>query len=262
MQLSKRAIASRANGALSRGPKTEGGKRRSSANSLRHGLLAKCVVLRNESQETFAQHLDQHLQKLNPADDVEQGVVEEMAAAAWRLRRLWSIETTLLDKCVEKRPESGDRARIAAAFAELSSSNELHLLDRYEARLHRMYQRSLHNLLVLREFDSPVETSGEITPLPNEPSSDQERLEQESFDQGPDQENLEQVAQAVSPAIVDSAPPPVSAGTSGEITPLPNEPRIERTTEPVALGDKLGVSSRKPSTPQPTAVTTFYPLRL
>jgi hypothetical protein len=241
MQLSKRAIASRANGALSRGPKTEEGKRRSSANSIRHGLLAKCVVLRNESQETFAQHLDQHLQKLNPADDVEQGVVEEMAAAAWRLRRLWTIETTLLDKCVEKRPESGERARIAAAFAELSSSNELHLLDRYEARLHRMYQRSLHNLLVLREFENP--------PLPNEPnsgqqSSDQENLDQENFERenpdqaSPDQETLarenpEQVAQAVSPATVESKSSfqhpnkPVVSATPPENPPLPNEPGIE-----------------------------------
>jgi hypothetical protein len=53
MNLFKRAIASRAKGATSRGPKTEEATRRSSQNAIRHGLLAKCIVLHNESEEVF-----------------------------------------------------------------------------------------------------------------------------------------------------------------------------------------------------------------
>jgi hypothetical protein len=144
--------ASRTNGARGRGPVTEEGKRRSSLNAIRHGLLSKAVVLQNESEEVFAQLLAQHHARLGPADDVEEGTIEEMVAANWRLRRLWTIETRLFDNCVGKRTETDERDRLAGAFSELAAGNDLHLLDRYENRLHRMYQRSLHNFLVLREL--------------------------------------------------------------------------------------------------------------
>jgi hypothetical protein len=146
--------ASRANGALGRGPVTEQGKRNSSRNATRHGLLSKAIVLQNESGDTFARLLDQHHAKLRPADDVEEGAIEEMAASFWRLRRLWTIETRLFDNSVEKRTETDERDRLANAFSDLAAGNDLNLLDRYENKLHRMYQRSLHNFLVLREISA------------------------------------------------------------------------------------------------------------
>src|SRR3954463_13134674 len=149
MRLSKRILASRANGARSRGPKTAEGKRRSSANAVRHGLLSRTIVMHNESQENFAALLDQHLRKLAPADAVEYGVVEEMAAATWRLRRLWAVETRLLDQGVAKCPGADELSRIAETFSAMAAGPELPLLDRYEGRLHRMYQRSLHNFMLL-----------------------------------------------------------------------------------------------------------------
>jgi len=144
--------ASRSNGALGRGAITEAGKHRSSQNAIRHGLLSKSIVLRNESGDTFTQLLAHHQAKLRPADDVEEGAIEEMAAASWRLRRLWTIETRLFDNSIEKRPETEERDRLAGAFSDLAAGNDLNLLDRYENKLHRMYQRSLHNFLVLREL--------------------------------------------------------------------------------------------------------------
>jgi len=122
-------------------------------NAVRHGLLSKAIVLQNESAETFAQHLAHHQAKLAPMDDVEEGAVEEMAAASWRLRRLWTIETRLFDNGITKRTETDERDRLAGAFSDLAVGNDLSLLDRYEKKLHRMYQRSLHNFLLLREFD-------------------------------------------------------------------------------------------------------------
>src|SRR6185312_7791684 len=114
---------------------TEDGKRRSSLNAIRHGLLAKGVVLGNESEETFARLHAQHLAKLGPADDVEEGAVEEMVAASWRLRRLWAIETRLFDNSIAKRQEPDERDRLAGAFSDLAAGNSLHILDRYETRL-------------------------------------------------------------------------------------------------------------------------------
>ena len=155
MRLTTAIKASRANGARSRGPKSPAGKRRSSLNAIRHGLLAKNVVLMNESEEVFAALLAQHMDKLGPADDVEQAAVEEMAASLWRLRRMWAIEKKLFDKGIEKRAGADEVERIAGAFSELVAGPELHLLDRYETRLHRMYQRSLHNFLLFRRLDLP-----------------------------------------------------------------------------------------------------------
>ena len=160
MRLTKSTIASRKNGARSRGPKTAEGKQISSRNAIRHGLLSKNVVLKNESETVFTALLGQHLAKLAPSDGVEHCAVEEMVASAWRLRRLWAIEKQLFDEAIEKRPEAGEIERIAAAFSGLTAGPPLHLLDRYETRLHRMYQRSLQNFLILREF-----------PVPNEPVS-------------------------------------------------------------------------------------------
>jgi hypothetical protein len=186
-QLSKRALASRANGAKSRGPKTEQGKRRSAQNSLRHGLLAKCILLDNECRDTFQIVHQYHLEKFNPADDVEHSAVEEMVAAAWRLRRIWTIETALFDNKIGSRTDPTSRDRMAAAFSELAAGNELNLLDRYEARLHRAYQRALSNFLALREFDA--------TPLPNEPDAE-----------------------------IDTADPVAQPEAAPSESPLPNEP--------------------------------------
>jgi len=158
-------IASRANGALSRGPKTEEGKRRSSANAMRHGLLSKCVVLPGESQEIFSSLLEQHLAKLEPADGVEHGVVEEMVASVWRLRRLWAVENRLMSQAMDKRTETDELDRIAGAFSDLSRQPELHLIQRYEGRLHNMYQRSLHNLFIFGAVEASAETSDYQTNL-------------------------------------------------------------------------------------------------
>src|SRR5580704_2223107 len=119
MRTLKAIQASRANGARSCGPNTPEGKRRASINAMRHGLLAKGVVLDNESGEIFSELLAQHLDKFAPADGVEECAVEEMAASAWRLRRLWAIETRILANAVEKRPEANEIDRIAAAFTQL-----------------------------------------------------------------------------------------------------------------------------------------------
>src|SRR5450759_902359 len=97
----RRIRSSRANGARSRGPQTIAGKQRSSRNALRHGLLAKQVVLSNEASGYFDCVIAQHIRKFGPADGVELGMIEEMAAAFWRLRRAWAIETSLMDQGLE-----------------------------------------------------------------------------------------------------------------------------------------------------------------
>jgi hypothetical protein len=155
----RRINSSRANGVRSRGPITAQGQERSSANAIRHGLLAKCVVLENESGPCFDQLVAEHIGRFAPADGVEFGMIEEMAAAYWRMRRAWAIENRLMEKALRHQPPGDEAARIAAAFTELAASPELNLLHRYETRLHHIYQRALFNLALLGECKLPKEPS-------------------------------------------------------------------------------------------------------
>jgi hypothetical protein len=53
-------------------------------NALTHGLLARIVLMQDESPEAFHDLVNQHVARFLPADGVEVGFVEEMASAAWR----------------------------------------------------------------------------------------------------------------------------------------------------------------------------------
>jgi hypothetical protein len=165
----RRIRASRANGSLSRGPATPQGKQRSARNSIRHGLLAHCVVLQDECPETFAALLADHVRNLQPANGLELGMVEHMAASDWRLRRAWAIETRLLDKHIAAQSSGPTLDRMADAFSGLAEGPAIALIHRYEARLHLMYQRSLHNLLILRLSTAQTAALPNHA-LPNEPS--------------------------------------------------------------------------------------------
>jgi hypothetical protein len=155
----RRIDASRANGARSRGPVTESGKQIASQNARSHSLLARIVVLKNESPEGFAEVLADHLARFRPADGVETGIIEEMVAASWRMRRAWSSETQLLDACFDV-PKPGDgTGLLAATFKNIDDSHGLALLHRYETRLHCIYQRGLRNLQLLRTGLMPNEPS-------------------------------------------------------------------------------------------------------
>src|ERR1035437_9545874 len=159
MSSQQKTQSSRANGARSHGPVTESGKQISSQNARRHALLARIVVLKNESPDGFAEVLTDHLERFQPADGVEFGIVEEMVAAWWRMRRAWSIETRLLDACFDV-PDPGDGdSLLAATFKNADDSHGLALLHRYETRLHSMYQRGLKNLILLRTLELPNEPS-------------------------------------------------------------------------------------------------------
>jgi hypothetical protein len=55
--LSARALASRQNGARSRGPRTAAGKARSAQNALKHGLCAKKLLVLREEDPAEVDHI-------------------------------------------------------------------------------------------------------------------------------------------------------------------------------------------------------------
>jgi hypothetical protein len=171
MSSTRRIDASRANGARSRGPVTESGKQISSQNARSHDLLGRCIVVEGESREGFQAVLTQHLERFQPADGVELGIVEEMVAASWRMRRAWAIESRLLSEGIDAQPPCDPTGRLTAAFSSLADSPALALLHRYEIRLHRIYQRGLRNLQLLQTEEIPNEPSpiSEHLPAPEPP---------------------------------------------------------------------------------------------
>ena len=148
----------RTNGAKSRGPVTPEGKARSAANSRRHGLTAS-VLIDGESDEHFQLLLADFMDQFQPQTGVETDLVEVMAIARWRLRRLLSIETNLFElEMVSRRKQINadfkgidQEGRLAFVFQKLSDAgNSLALLIRYEGSLNRSYDKALKQLLQLQ----------------------------------------------------------------------------------------------------------------
>ena len=110
-------------------------------------------------------------------------MVEEMVAAYWRMRRAWAIETRMLEDAAATPTEGAPDplGRMAAAFTTLAASPALALMHRYETRLHLVYQRSLHNLLLLRAVAVPNEPS----PIPEHPDAPCPVLDEPTTDADP-----------------------------------------------------------------------------
>src|SRR5215510_2766816 len=121
MSSQRRINASRANGQKSRGPVTPEGKQRSSVNAIRHGLLAKCVLIPGESAEAFHEVLNQFVAHFSPLDYVEFGFIEEMVASYWRMRRTMTIETTMFGAAVEQCSGTA-RQCLAGALSALAAN--------------------------------------------------------------------------------------------------------------------------------------------
>jgi len=178
MSTINKAESSRINGAKSRGPVTPEGKQRSSLNAVRHGLLAKSICLTNEDPEKFKELLQDYLTRLQPTDNVELRLVEQIASAAFRLERFAGTESALFDlemdaqtPQIEKEFKKIDHAStFALAFKSLAdNSKALHLYLRYETTISRQYDRALKQLLTLRaKFPIPDEAE-----IPNEPNDEQ-----------------------------------------------------------------------------------------
>jgi hypothetical protein len=148
----------RANGAKSRGPTSPEGKEKSSRNSLKHGLTAGAanILLDSEDPDEFEQAFNKLLGIHEPATPAENDIVEEMVAARWRIRRMWTIETNLFNVEVltqQAKTDTPDPAiHLAMAFRALADdSRSLALASRYEARLQRLYDRAYKTLRELQQ---------------------------------------------------------------------------------------------------------------
>jgi hypothetical protein len=100
MATKKQILANRLNAAKSKGPTTEDGKAIASRNSLKHGLLAKEIVVKSgegaESQEEFDVILSDLKEQFAPQGTIEEILVEKITTSYWRLRRAHRFEVGLI----------------------------------------------------------------------------------------------------------------------------------------------------------------------
>jgi hypothetical protein len=227
---SKKSQTSRANGAKSRGPVTPEGRAKSAHNSIRHGLRAKSVVLPTESKEEFQSLLDSYNDQFDPQTGVEMELVEAMAVARWRLRRVCTIETNLLTNemlrhagDIEESFDEMDRYvddddSLTWVFKRLADNGPaLALLVRYEGALNRSYDKAFKQLHLLQ--------STRNRPQPNEPKTDS----------------------PISPFPVSPVQAgPVENGAGVPSSPVSTQVRRKQSPEPPPQRSPEGLASPKP----------------
>jgi hypothetical protein len=168
----RQLAANRSNAARSTGPRTPEGKDAVRWNALKHGLLAKEVVVRaGESPEhpaDFHHLLSRLRESFCPASIVEEVLVEKVAACYWRMARVLRAEAGEIRKAQAAAPN--DRRNdllvreLLRAPVEVTEQGEQQWLEtervcralpdritmdkilRYETTMERQLYRALHHL--------------------------------------------------------------------------------------------------------------------
>jgi hypothetical protein len=97
MATPSKAASNRRNAQKSTGPRSAGGKAKSSQNARKHGILTREVVLAEESRSDFASFRKGMLLSLAPMGELEFLLVDRIISSAWRLRRVLKAETAALE---------------------------------------------------------------------------------------------------------------------------------------------------------------------
>src|ERR1700741_4995995 len=89
--------ANRRNAEKSTGPKTERGKETVARNALRHGFRAEKILTFDEKSADFEAFVEEQRAAYEPADAIEDQLVERIALCAWRLRRITRVEADIME---------------------------------------------------------------------------------------------------------------------------------------------------------------------
>jgi hypothetical protein len=132
-------LANAANAQLSTGPRTPEGKAAASKNATRHGLSAGRAVVFPHEQEEYADLRAELTQSLDPQGALELAVFEQLAGAAWGLRRLRILELHLHES-----------ANFADPLSQIDAEAPLRQLARYRTRAERSLYAALAQLRQLQ----------------------------------------------------------------------------------------------------------------
>jgi hypothetical protein len=159
MTIEKRTEANRRNARKSTGPKTAAGKAVVSQNAVRHGLLSEESVLPREDAGIFEEFRKALYQELKPVGGLEALLVDRIVSSAWRLRRLITMEVSLLmgqlaDIQQEKKEnetwfmvsDKASKTSYPLGVAFRYGADTVTKMSRYESMLERGLYKALHEL--------------------------------------------------------------------------------------------------------------------
>jgi len=189
--------ANRQNAQHSTGPRTEEGKAESRLNAVKHGLLAKIPVLRDENREEWIQFVFRFVEDLAPEGEVQSSYAEDAALAAWRLRRIPLLEARIVglgmsrkgfelftaekggpapnrrQPAVDGQPqepfELWEDAAILWQTKQFAESTGLINIPRYEKHLHDLKNSNIAQLRLLKKEQAALEHEARQRPTPPTP---------------------------------------------------------------------------------------------
>jgi hypothetical protein len=125
----KQQQANRQNALRSTGPRTAAGKERVRLNPLKHGLLARDILLPDEDPNAFEELAQRIRTETEPVGVEEELLVERMIGCMWRLHRLTRVENGIL---------AFEYFRILAERAGTEARNYEHRSDDAQALLDQL----------------------------------------------------------------------------------------------------------------------------
>jgi hypothetical protein len=118
-------------------------------NALRLGLTAQHVTVFDETEADFRRFQRQLVRVLRPEGAMEVQLAERAIICAWRLRRVYRIETGMFSKARKLWAPTGPTMAndIETVYTRLSSQRDnLAKLSRYETSIERSLRRTLLDL--------------------------------------------------------------------------------------------------------------------
>ncbi|HEV2551576.1 MAG TPA: hypothetical protein VGU20_29980 [Stellaceae bacterium] len=118
-------------------------------NALRHGLTARHVTIFDETEADFRRFQRQLMRVLCPEGAMEAQLAERAIICAWRLRRVYRIETGMFSKARKLWAPTGPTLAndIETVYTRLASQrDDLAKLSRYESSIERSLRRALLDL--------------------------------------------------------------------------------------------------------------------
>jgi hypothetical protein len=160
MPSQKQLTANRQNAQKSTGPTTTTGKAVVAMNALQHGLLSQHVCLPDEEEAALIALGKKLRHALQPVGELELVLVDRIVTALWRLRRVVTMETDVIEHYRNLERMSQRAGTLGEAMLHDHGDRFSRIL-RYEITYERSLYKALHELQRLQ-----AARTGEAVPLP------------------------------------------------------------------------------------------------